>query len=501
YSFIMAATLDRVPCVYIENRRVVGLDPNDPILVNYKKPFPGELIGTDVKDRTALKMDRSHSHNDAVINGIGRIGFMTGGKSAIWVDEDMADVFTRHALDFIDREKGGPFFLYFATSDIHKPHVTHSRFTDTTTMGPRGDAIVQFDSCVGEILKKLDELKLTGNTLVILSSDNGPVLDDGYADGANEKLGAHKPAGLFRGGKYSLFEGGTRVPFIVRWPGRVKPGVSDAIVSQVDFPVTLGALAGQKPDTTTMPDSQNVLSALLGESKTGRDCVVEHAGGLSLRSGKWKYIAPGKTRDGLGPWNTVAVPEPGFLFDLSTDPGETKNLAAAYPEKVRELADTLKKISGKNDSKGEQAAVEGGLSRLGAKVIECDSQEAASPAANAIDGDPATIWHTRWKPDADPMPHHLVIDLGRETALNGIKYLPRQNMPKGRWADSTVFCSNDPASWGEAVAAVQWQNDDQWQTLQFKKTVKARYLKVLITSEVEKRPIASAAELDVILAE
>jgi arylsulfatase A-like enzyme len=321
--------------------------------VNYKKPFPGELIGTNVNDRSTLKMDRSHGHNDAIINGIGRIGFVTGGKSAIWNDEEMADLITRQALNFIDREKAGPFFLYFATSDIHKPHVTHSRFTGKTTMGPRGDAIVQFDYCVGEILKKLDELKLTGSTLVILSSDNGPVLDDGYADGANEKLGDHKPAGLFRGGKYSLFEGGTRVPFIVRWPGRVKPGVSDAIVSQVDLPATLGALAGQKPDMTTMPDSQNVLSALLGESKTGRESIVEYASGLSLRSGKWKYISPGKTRDGLGPWKTVTVPNPGFLFDLSTDPGETKNLAGTNPEKLNELASLLKKISGTNDSNSE----------------------------------------------------------------------------------------------------------------------------------------------------
>ena len=353
YSFIMAATLDRVPCVYIENHRVVGLNPNDPIKVNYKKPFPGELIGTDVKDRSTLKMDRSHGHNDAIINGIGRIGFVTGGKSAIWNDEEMADVFTRQALNFIDREKEGPFFLYFATSDIHKPHVTHSRFSGKTTMGPRGDAIVEFDYCVGEILKKLDELKLTGSTLVILSSDNGPVLDDGYADGANEKLGDHNPAGLFRGGKYSLFEGGTRVPFIVRWPGHVKPGVSDAIVSQVDLPATLGALAGQKPDTTTMPDSQNILSALLGDTKAGRDSVVEHSAGLALRSGKWKYIEPGKTRDGLGPWNTIAVPEPGFLFDLSTDPSETKNLAGTNPEKLKELANILKKISGTNNSNSE----------------------------------------------------------------------------------------------------------------------------------------------------
>jgi arylsulfatase A-like enzyme len=347
YSFIMAATGDRVPCVYVENHRVVGLVSEDPIFVNYKEAFPGEPDGK--QDRASLKMNWSHGHNQAAINGIGRIGYMKGGKAALWKDEDMADVFVKHALGFIDREKDKPFFLYFATQDIHVPRVPNPRFVGQTTMGPRGDAIVEFDYCVGAILKKLEELKLTENTLVILSSDNGPVLDDGYQDGANEMLGNHKPAGSFRGGKYCQFEGGTRMPFIVRWPGRVKPGVSDAIVSQVDFSASLGALVGQKPDARTMPDSQNVLPALLGESATGRDSVIEYAqgGGLGLRSGNWKYIAPGKVREHLGPWVTYNVAAPGLLFDLATDISEATNLAAAKPEKVKELAAMLEKIAGK----------------------------------------------------------------------------------------------------------------------------------------------------------
>lgn len=342
YSFIMAATGDRVPCVYVENHRVVGLVSEDPIFVNYKEAYPGEPTG--VKDRDSLKLDWSHGHNQAVINGIGRIGFMKGGKAALWKDEDMADVFTRHALAFMEREKDKPFFLYFATQDIHVPRVPNPRFVGQTTMGSRGDAIVEFDYCVGEILKKLEELKLAENTLVILSSDNGPVLDDGYKDGAAEMVGNHKPAGPFRGGKYCQFEGGTRMPFIVRWPGKVKPGVSEAIVSQVDFSASLGALVGQKPDTRTMPDSQNVLSALLGESRTGRDHVIEHAQGLSLRVGNWKYIAPGKVREKLGPWVNFTVAEPGLLFDLAADIGETKDLAAAHPDKVKALAVRLEQI-------------------------------------------------------------------------------------------------------------------------------------------------------------
>ena len=345
YSFIMAATGDRVPCVYVENHGVVGLGPDDPISVNYKEAYPGEPTG--VKNRDTLKIDWSHGHNQAVINGVGRIGFMKGGKSALWKDEDMADVFTKQALAFMERSKEKPFFLYFATQDIHVPRVPNPRFVGKTPMGSRGDAIVEFDACVGALLKKLDELKLSENTLVILSSDNGPVLDDGYKDGAAEKVGDHKPAGPFRGGKYSQFEGGTRMPFIVRWPGRVKPGVSDAIVSQVDFSASLGALVGQKPDPATMSDSQNVLPALLGDSPIGRDLVVEYAQGLSLRRGDWKYVAPGKARDRLGPWEDVQIPAPGWLFNLAADPGETHDLAAANPEKVKELAAALQKISGK----------------------------------------------------------------------------------------------------------------------------------------------------------
>jgi arylsulfatase A-like enzyme len=339
YSFIMAATGDRVPCVYIENHRVVGLLSEDPIFVNYKEAYPGEPTG--VENRASLKMDWSQGHNQAVVNGIGRIGFSKGGKAALWKDEDMADQFTKHALGFIERVKDRPFFLYFATHDIHVPRVPNPRFVGQTTMGPRGDAIVEFDACVGEILEVLDRLGLADHTLVMLSSDNGPVLDDGYKDWANEKLGSHKPAGPFRAGKYSLFEGGTRMPFVVRWPGRVKPGVSDAVISQVDLSAALAALTGAKPDPVTMADSMNVLPALLGDSKTGRAHLIEYANRLAIREGNWKFIPPGRVNDGLGPWTQVTVPEPGFLFDLAADPGETRDLAAAHPDEIKALRELL----------------------------------------------------------------------------------------------------------------------------------------------------------------
>lgn len=344
YSFIMAATGDRVPCVYVKDHRVVGWDPADPIFVDYGKPFPGEPNGVD--NRKELKLDWSHGHNMSVVNGVGRIGYMRGGKAALWKDEDMADTFTREAVAFIEREKAHPFYLYFATHDIHVPRVPHPRFAKATAMGARGNAIAEFDWEVGEILAALDRNGLAENTLVLLTSDNGPVLDDGYADKANELRGAHQPAGPLRGGKYSLFEGGTRVPWIVRYPARVKPGVSGALISQIDLPATFAALAGAPAPAKPWIDSRNALPALLGEDRAGRAHIIEHANRLAVRQGDWLFLPPGPAQEGLGPWTRAPLPPPGGLYNLKEDIGEQRNLAAEQPERVQALAAILAKERG-----------------------------------------------------------------------------------------------------------------------------------------------------------
>lgn len=348
HSFIMAATGDRVPCVFIEDQRIVGLNRSDPIQVSYKQAYPGEPTG--VSERDHLKIDWSQGHNMAVVNGIGRIGYMKGGKAALWKDEDMADTFTRKGVEFIEKSKDKPFFLYFATHDIHVPRVPNARFVGKTTMGPRGDVIVQFDACVGELLSTLDRLKLTENTLVILSSDNGPVLDDGYKDGAVAKLGDHKPAGPYRGGKYTIWEGGTREPFIVRWPGRVQPGTSDAIVSQVDFCASFAALSGQELGPKDAPDSFNVLPALLGDSPTGRDYVLEYSGKVAIREGQWKFI-PGAAAASGKKKAAKRGPAGDALFDLTADPGETNNVAAEHPDVVRRLSQKLEQVRNQERSR------------------------------------------------------------------------------------------------------------------------------------------------------
>ena len=343
YSFIMAATGDRVPTVYVENNRVVGLDPADPIRVDYTKPIGDWPTGK--ANPELLKMHPSHGHDMTIVNGISRIGYMTGGKAALWKDEDMADVFTSKAVQFIEQQKAKPFFLFFALHDPHVPRVPHPRFVGKSGMGPRGDAILQADWCVGEVLKKLDQLKLARNTIVILTSDNGPVVDDGYKDDAVEKLGKHKPAGPLRGGKYSNFEAGTRVPFIVRWPAQVKRGVSNALVSQVDFLASLAAFTKQNLAQADAPDSYNVMSALLGKDKTGREHLVEQATSLSLRVGNWKYIEPNRGAKVSAYTNVEMGHDPnGQLYDLANDLGETHNVAAQHPDKVKEMSARLQKI-------------------------------------------------------------------------------------------------------------------------------------------------------------
>lgn len=293
YSYIMAATGDRVPCVWVENGSVVDLDSEDPIYVSYKTPFHGEPLGkTHPELLTLMKPSPDHGHDQAIVNGISRIGYMKGGKKALWKDENINDSIVAHGLAFIERNKEHPFFLYFATNDVHVPRVPHPRFAGKSGMGARGDALIEFDWTVGQVMETLERLGLRENTLIVLTSDNGPVVDDGYQDQAVELLGKHRPWGAYRGGKYSSFEAGTRIPFIVSYPGKVKEGVSKALVSQVDFLASMSELLGVSLTCDQKKDSREQLSTWYGKDKKGRDYVVEQAGSLAVSDGEWKYISP-----------------------------------------------------------------------------------------------------------------------------------------------------------------------------------------------------------------
>ncbi|QNI36311.1 sulfatase-like hydrolase/transferase [Edaphobacter albus] len=344
YSFIIPATPDRVPCVFVENHRVVNLDPADPIHISYKAAFPGELTGKDHPE--LLKMKPSHGHDMAIVDGVSRIGYMEGGKSALWVDEDIADTLSGKAVHFIEQNSHHPFFLYYPVHDIHVPRLPNERFVGKTSMGPRGDAIAELDWCVGRIVQTLEKQGIAHNTLIVFSSDNGPVVDDGYQDDAVKKLGSHKPAGIYRGGKYSNFDGGTRVPFIAKWPDRIKSGTtSNALVDQIDLLASFASLTGQQLQHNDAPDSVDLLPALLGRSRIGRESLVEEAGALSLVDGQWKVIR-GDNKAAFDPYTKTELgnaPRPQ-LYDRISDPGEHHDVAAAHPEIVQRMLAKLNQI-------------------------------------------------------------------------------------------------------------------------------------------------------------
>lgn len=345
YSYIMAATQDRVPTVYIKNGYVEGLDQKDPILVNYDANFEGEP--TAISNPELLKMKWHHGHNNSVVNGIPRIGFKKGGKSAEWIDEDMADDFIGEAQSYIKRQKNSPFFLYYALHQPHVPRTPNARFVGKSGMGPRGDVILEADWCVGELMKTLKEEGLLENTLIVFSSDNGPVLNDGYYDDAVEKVGNHKPAGLLRGGKYSLFEAGTRVPLMTYWNGVIQPGVSDALVSQVDLLTSLAKLVGSniKGD-----DSENMIDVLLGKSKVGRsNLILEASGRTAFRQGDWVMI-PKYNGEAINKEVNIELGNSlnYQLYNLTRDIGQKDNQAKDNPKKLAEMIAGFEAIRGKN---------------------------------------------------------------------------------------------------------------------------------------------------------
>ncbi len=319
-SFIIPATGDRTPCVFVEGHRVVNLDSKDPITVDYKNSIPG------------------HSN---VVQGIGRIGSMTGGKSALWRDEEISDRLVNRAVKFMEENKKKPFFLYFAAHDAHVPRMPAARFRGSSGAGIRGDAIQQFDWAVGQLLNTIERLHLAENTLVIVTSDNGGVLDYGDTverDGDEKSNNGHAFNGALRGTKSTPYEGGTRVTFIARWPGKIKPGASDELICSMDMVATSAAFLGQKLPTDVAPDSYNFLPVLFGEKteKPVRDHLIEDSSRRkAIRVGSWKYIAPTK-----GKLNRAGEE----LYDLSKDLSETNDLAAKYPEKAKELSVLMEQV-------------------------------------------------------------------------------------------------------------------------------------------------------------
>ncbi len=302
------------PYVLVEDHRVDGLREDSPI---------GEMGSTNY-------------------------GNMEGGEGARWRDEHLADQLTAKTVDQLEKlaNKQQPFFLFYAPHQPHIPNKPNARFKGTSPIGARGDCIHELDWSVGEVLTALDRLGMTESTLVMFTSDNGasPTSEAG-----------HRPMGpVMQGRKGDLYEGGHRVPFLARWPGKIKPGTSSAeMISLNDMLATLAALTGQTMPPGAGPDSFNVLPALLGQESQAplRPSLVMTAGGtgkLAVREGKWKFI------DGQGSFGyahnrerekRTAPGEPeGQLYDVEKDIGERNNLFKQHPEIVQRLRHLLKTI-------------------------------------------------------------------------------------------------------------------------------------------------------------
>jgi arylsulfatase A-like enzyme len=358
YCYIIPATVDRVPSVWIENHRVVGLNPADPITVNYVTNISPEPTGLDAAERPELlthyRADKQHS--GTIINGISRIGYMSGGKNARFKDEELAPRVVEKSIAFIEKNKNQPFFLEAALFEPHVPRVAGTNFAGTSDCGLRGDVIQQIDWEAGEIMAALKRLNLETNTLVILSSDNGAILFDGYYDHSVEDLNGHQPTGGLRGWKYLVFEGGCRVPLIARWPAQIQPRVSDQLFNLVDFYATFAGLTDQHFSKADAPDSLDLSAALLRNTMNQiRSNTVLHglSDMLALRAGDWKFIpANNKAKaSGMGAGadssssrfaaNQIKHP---LLFNLASDPDEKTNVIAKFPDQADALQKQLLEI-------------------------------------------------------------------------------------------------------------------------------------------------------------
>ena len=236
------------------------------------------------------------------------------------------------------------------SQDVHVPRIPHPRFAGKSGLGTRGDVILQLDWTIGEIMNTLDSLNIADNTILVFTSDNGPVIDDGYQDHAYELLNGHTPMGIYRGGKYSAYEAGTRIPFIVRWPAKVKPSKQQSLFSQIDVYASLASLLNQPLRKGAAPDSQEHLNTFLGRNNTGREYIVQQNlnNTLAIVKGQWKYIEPSDA-PAIEFWTKMELgnDQQPQLYDLSSDPSEKTNVAKQHPDIVKELAELLESVKEK----------------------------------------------------------------------------------------------------------------------------------------------------------
>ncbi len=266
-------------------------------------------------------------------------GFLPGLMADDWSEEDVDPIFTEKAIQFIknhqQKKSNNPFFLYLALSSPHIPWLVPDFIKGKSQEGPRGDLIALVDWCAGQVLAALDKLGIRENTLVFVTSDNGP------RKGSN----GHKSAGDFRGFKGDIWEGGHRVPFIVRWPGRIKPGTRcDEVISLTDMFATFAAMTGTELSNNAGEDSFNFLPALWGKqkNKSNREATVFHSGGgaFAIRQDNWKLILGTKQAGRRLPQNyNDLFKTTGQLYDMQNDPYEKNDLWEKHPDIVTRLTE------------------------------------------------------------------------------------------------------------------------------------------------------------------
>ncbi|MEM7487099.1 MAG: arylsulfatase [Bacteroidota bacterium] len=334
------------PFVYVENHKVVGLLPDDPMVY-------GKKANTRYFDEKF---------------GIDEIG---GAKKAheLYKDREVGTHLKHKAVTWIKQNKDNPFFLYFAPTNIHHPFTPAPQFIGTSGAGTYGDFIHELDWILSEILRTLDEEGLAENTLVILTSDNGGMLNRG---GQVAMEAGHSLNGPLLGFKFDAWEGGHRVPFIVRWPGKVPAGTqSNQLVSNVDLFATLAGIIGYKTKKDEGPDSVDMSLALTGNPN---EPIREHLlispsrpKNLAMRKGKWMFISAqgggGFGDEELGEHTfggPAAFPFTGQvnsdiengkikdeaptaqLYDLEADPYQSINVYEKYPDVVKEMKALIK---------------------------------------------------------------------------------------------------------------------------------------------------------------
>lgn len=360
YYYGMPVVNSAPPYVYVENDHIVGGDPADP-LVYLGRNSKG--VATPITKIPPEAAQRSANQ-------------FKGAKEAhkLFNDYQVGTTFAKKSVEWIEQHKDKPFFLYFATTNIHHPFTPAKRFQGTSQCGLYGDYIHELDWIVGEILTCLEENGLSDNTMVIFNSDNGGMFNHGgqaaFKDG-------HRQNGDLLGFKFGVWEGGHRVPLIVRWPGKVKAGTtSNQLIGNVDMLATFAALTKQKLDKVQQADSVNMLNAIVGEpEKPIRDHLIlaPHKGThLSVRKGKWMYIprqaSGGFTGRSPGSHTFAGPPAASFvgsvnsdiengkiktdappaqLYDLEADVNQTRNLYNEHPDVVKELSTLLAGYSGK----------------------------------------------------------------------------------------------------------------------------------------------------------